>query len=148
MTKSQSWNDTWGKICCGETKKEELIILIDELLANKTSVNLTDEEGKTPLMHIISLGLTETVKKVIEMGADVNAKDHTGITALMIASDYGDTEVVEHLVSCNADVNAKDKDGWTAMIFACILPRSQKICNAAHDFGCGRHPVILIYYYN
>ncbi|OEJ15271.1 hypothetical protein BFL38_13275 [Brachyspira hampsonii] len=60
----------------------------------------------------------ETLKSLIEKGADVNAKDNDNWTALMLASDNGHLEVVKYLLDKGADVNAADNNGWTPFFFA------------------------------
>jgi len=74
--------------------------------------------GKKDLIHAAEKGDTETVKMLLNKGADVNAKDKDGETALMYAAQKGHTEIVEILLINGADINAKDKDGNTALILA------------------------------
>ena len=66
----------------------------------------------------------ETVKYLVEHGADVNAKTKDGWTALMIASKYANNlETVKYLIEKGSDVNAKKtKDGWTALMIASTTP--------------------------
>jgi uncharacterized caspase-like protein len=70
------------------------------------------------LFDAAQYGYTETVKTLLDKGANVNVKDGDGRTALMIAVRYGHTEIVKVLLDRRADVNAKDNDGWTALIWA------------------------------
>ena len=63
-------------------------------------------------------GHTDTVKALLEQGADVNAKDNDGFTALMFAARDGQTDTVPALLAKGADVNAKDNDGRTALMRA------------------------------
>ena len=66
-------------------------------------------------------GDTETVKMLLEKGADVNAKtmDYFGVTALIQASYYGHTEIVKKLLATKGIlVNKKDNYGSTALIKA------------------------------
>ena len=60
----------------------------------------------------------ETVKLLIEAGADVNAKNNDGMTALIKASSTRYYELIEALIAAGADVNAKNNDGTTALIEA------------------------------
>ena len=49
----------------------------------------------------------ETVKLLIEAGADINAKNNDGYTALMLASWNGHKDVVKLLIEAEVDVNVK-----------------------------------------
>lgn len=62
-------------------------------------------------------GRVDTVKFLIENGADVNAKDKRGETPLMFASAFDRCRVLKLLIDNGADVNAKDKGGWSALIY-------------------------------
>mgnify|MGYP002518656156 FL=1 len=67
-------------------------------------------------------GDLDTVKKLIENGANVNAKNHYGWTALIEASMSGHLKIVQYLVELEkdkkVDIDAKDNDGSTALIWA------------------------------
>ena len=61
----------------------------------------------------------ETVKFLLESGADVNAVDtNEKFTALMHAAAEGQTKVVEILLKHKADPELRDADGDTALVFA------------------------------
>ena len=47
-------------------------------------------------------GRTETVKTLIDAGADVNAKHNKGRTTLMVAAKKGHTEIMEILKQAGA----------------------------------------------
>jgi hypothetical protein len=63
-------------------------------------------------------GDVETVKLLLDKGADINAKDSDGMTALMYAASSGQTNMVEFLLNKGADINAKDSDDMTALMYA------------------------------
>ena len=66
-------------------------------------------------------GDTETVKMLLEKGADVNAKttDYFGVTALIQASKNGHTEIVKKLLATKGIlVNQEDNYGSVALIKA------------------------------
>lgn len=78
----------------------------------------------TPLMIAASRGRADTVKDLIEKGADVNERDKRyGMTALMSASLSGHTDIVKFLIDRGADVNGKDGDGTTPLIKAAMNRR-------------------------
>ena len=66
-------------------------------------------------------GGLETVKSLIEQGADVHAvDDFLGWTALMWASFYRRTETAELLLAKGADIHATDNDGETVLMMASV----------------------------
>jgi hypothetical protein len=81
----------------------------------------------TPLMHAISRNQIESVKALLDSGADVN---RTGdfeteprtkqlrVTPLMMASGYGYTPIVELLLHRGADPTPADGDGNRALDYA------------------------------
>ena len=61
-------------------------------------------------------GHTETVRFLLESGAEVNTgAETTGNTALMFAANLGYLDVVEILLRSGADPAIEAHDGWTAM---------------------------------
>ena len=57
----------------------------------------------------------ETVKALIEAGADVNAKNEEGKTPLHRAVFWENLETVEALLKAGAKVKARDEGGWTPL---------------------------------
>ena len=78
--------------------------------------NTPDDTGATPLMYAAAVGSIETMKTILDAGADVNAAGSDGMTALMWAT--GDLAKVRLLVERGADVNAKGADGRTTALVA------------------------------
>jgi uncharacterized protein len=60
----------------------------------------------------------ETVRILMEKGAEVNARGEYGGTALMTAALWGRSEVVAFLLDNGAEINARDKEGKTALMEA------------------------------
>jgi ankyrin repeat protein len=87
------------------------------------------ERGTTPLMMTAGAGTDvqrertneeramalETVKFLVDRGADVNAAGQYGWTALHAASYQGINEIIEYLVSKGANIDQKDEFGQTAL---------------------------------
>ncbi len=67
----------------------------------------------------IAKGDFDTVKKLIERGADVNAKSN-GMTPAMYAAKYNRTEILKLLISKGANLKARSDKKMTAMKYAQI----------------------------
>jgi len=99
---------------------------VERLLQNGADVNLRDRRGgATPLMYAAALGSLDTMKLLIEKGADVNARSTGGATALMWAAT--DLAKVRLLVDRGADVNAVSERGRTALLLAAMSDQSAEI---------------------
>ncbi len=84
--------------------------------ADRIPKRLVDpKSNKETWVQIPTKGHVDTVKNLIEAGADVNVKAKDGSTALMCASTG---EVAKILIEAGADINAKDKTGETALMSA------------------------------
>jgi ankyrin repeat protein len=76
------------------------------------------------LSNAVISGDIETVRLLLDEGADVNAiningtRAMFGTTALMWSAYQGHTEIVKLLLAKGADKDAKDRYGWTALAFA------------------------------
>src|SRR2546430_15762922 len=77
-----------------------------------------DNAGWTPLFWAAFSRRTDTVRALLEKGADVNAKNKYDDTALIHAAYAGDTDTVVVLLEKGAEVNARDDMGKTALIEA------------------------------
>lgn len=72
------------------------------------------------LIWAIMEGYTQSVRMLIDQGADINAADFQGMTALLWAASKGQTEIVELLISKGADIEAKSNKGNNALIGASV----------------------------
>src|SRR4051812_28749779 len=72
--------------------------------------------GSTPLMYAVLYGDAESVRLLLEAGAEPNLRNEAGATALMWAVD--DTDKTRLLIRCGADVNARSDDGRTPLFVA------------------------------
>jgi ankyrin repeat protein len=72
-----------------------------------------------PLNHLKAArtGDFETMKKLVEEGANVNDKV-CGCTALMYAAFYGREEMTEYLLQLGANINECNLSGQTALLWA------------------------------
>jgi hypothetical protein len=67
------------------------------------------------IIFAVGSGSTETVKLLIDYGADVNLQDDEGQTALMLATITDRPEMVKLLIRAKADLSIKNKRGETAL---------------------------------
>eukprot|EP00300_Choanocystis_sp_HF-7_P034257 c46895_g1_i1.p1 GENE.c46895_g1_i1~~c46895_g1_i1.p1 ORF type:complete len:214 (+),score=60.18 c46895_g1_i1:36-644(+) len=81
-------------------------------------VQSKDENGRNPLHFVSRTGDAETVKVLLQHGADPNAQDDNGWTALHSASRRGHSGVAELLLASGALCNLTDESGWTALMVA------------------------------
>lgn len=68
-------------------------------------MNAKDGEGRTALMFAVINMHYETMKVLLDWGADVNVKANDGGTALMLAASCGDPRIVQALLNSGADLN-------------------------------------------
>lgn len=85
-------------------------------------INKQDQFGFVPIHWAVQEGHAETVKFLVENGADFNARDSDGQTPLHWAVDRGHTELIHFLVQkCKCDLNGQDKHQHTALHRASAL---------------------------
>lgn len=95
-----------------------------------TDVNATNEFGKTALMYAAQYGFPDSVKILLDAGADINARTNKMYmdemcfgddfcmlnaerTALMYAVQEGNLEIARYLVENGADINLQDSQKMT-----------------------------------
>jgi len=88
---------------------------LHKLIAS-SGANVRDSRETTPLMYAAAVGSLESMKALIDAGADVNARNAFDITALMWCAT--DEAKVRLLLSKGADPNAKSKQGRTPLLIA------------------------------
>jgi uncharacterized protein len=105
-------------------RTEAVLLLLSRGVAPDTKV---DSGGNTALMTASWQGHTETVKALLDHGADINARNDDGRTALMYASDRAKPELVRMLLDRNADVSARARNGRTAISHAITSGASEVV---------------------
>ena len=60
----------------------------------------------------------ETVKAILESGADVNVVDSNNLNALMYAARKNNSDIINLLIKNKIKVNHTDDSGWTALMYA------------------------------
>ena len=86
------------------------------LLADPSNLKLADSKGVTPLLYASAFGTYDTMKLLVDAGADVNAKDLQDDAPLHWSGC--DPARVKLLVDHGADVNVKTKGGRTPLVIA------------------------------
>jgi ankyrin repeat protein len=106
------------------------VALMRLLADNGADPLLVTRNNTTPLMVASGMGRTaerppdeermalETVKLLVELGADVNAVDASGQTALHSASYIGADAIAQFLVEHGAKLDVKDRYGMTPLTVA------------------------------
>ncbi len=77
-------------------------------------------DQKKKLQNAVFRGRFDTVKELLECGADVNAKDDNGQTALMTAAAIGHSPIFHFLLDYSANVNESSSDNMTALLWAVL----------------------------
>jgi hypothetical protein len=83
-----------------------------------TGAEGADGEDERWLMVAAQAGLVETLRALVEAGADVSHANQLGYTALDVAGDLGHVEIIRALIEAGAEVNHADTSGCSALIGA------------------------------
>ena len=89
--------------------------------------------GTTPLMQAVLYGDAESVRLLLDKGADPNVRNEAGATALMWAAN--DLEKTRLLLDRGADVNARSEDSRTALLIAAGQFGSREVVKLLLDRG-------------
>lgn len=101
---------------------------VKKLLSGKVNINArVFMNGASPLYGAAYKGHLDTVKLLVENGADMDVRMYRGFTPLMGALINGQYNVVKYLVSKNASVNAADCRGETPLMYAASTPSGKEI---------------------
>jgi uncharacterized protein len=74
--------------------------------------------GLTPLQFAVREGSMDTVKTLVEAGADVNGRSEFGWTALLVATHNRYYKIGVYLLDHGADPNIANEGGWTPLYIA------------------------------
>ena len=89
---------------------------VRSLVAHGASPNETGGvNGWTPLEHAVHKNQLESVKALLDAGADPNLADRAGTTPLIMAAGYGYTPIVELLLRRGADPRRFNRNGQNAL---------------------------------
>ena len=78
-----------------------------------------DKNGDTAFLFACWKAEFETVKLLVELGADINKTDQCGRNGLMIAARFRRNNIIKYLNDKNNQlINAEDENGETALTIA------------------------------
>lgn len=90
-----------------------------EKFVGHTWIEFSDEQGYTALMHAILAGQLESVKFLVEHGANVNMRNSfNGDSTLMYAATQGNPDIVNYLISQHVQIEFRNTQNETALIKA------------------------------
>ncbi|EEY23984.1 ankyrin repeat domain-containing protein [Verticillium alfalfae VaMs.102] len=90
--------------------------VVTRTLDHGVNVDVTDEDGRTPLSHAAGNNNIEIATLLLDRGADVNPRDNMQWTPLMAAAERGHEQAISLLLERGADVNARDDNGMTPLL--------------------------------
>jgi ankyrin repeat protein len=90
--------------------------LARSIAAGKEHVNTSDSRRTTPLHYAAVLGSVESIRMLLDAGADVHARNAMEATPLILAAPSA--AKLKLLIAKGADVNASSKSGRTALMVA------------------------------
>lgn len=152
MTKS--WTETWGTI---DWKKyiqgpdnvdvRQLQEKVRALIENGVNINdWEDNSTDTPLIKAVGACDFETVKMIVEAGADRNKQNRTDYSPILCAayhlcmSSFRNKDEAEkifnYLLECGVDVNTSKRDGLTPLMVVAregLLEFVEKLVDAGAD---------------
>jgi len=112
----------------GDRKEFERLVRANPKLAQSKGSG-----GDTPLMYAALYADTNSVRLLLDMGADTNARNEAGATALLWAVD--DLEKTRLLLESGADANARSDDGRTPVLLAASRFGASNIVKVLVDHG-------------
>ncbi|XP_020840709.1 ankyrin repeat domain-containing protein 27 isoform X2 [Phascolarctos cinereus] len=93
---------------------------LGKIPVNGLGVNVTNQDGFTPLHVAVLHGRTDLVSLLLKHGANVDAKNVNRAVPLHLACQKGHFQVVKNLMDFSAKQNKKDSSGNTPLIYACL----------------------------
>lgn len=138
--------DIWQYIRHGVFEKTKSIL-------KEFGINVQDSEGRTALIHSVSENQIESVRWLLDNGADVNIQDRGGYSALHFVAQERLVAIGKLLLDHNADLELRDKYGntplWTAVMnsrqeLSIVKLLLDKGANLHNINGAGRTPKQMI----
>jgi len=129
------------------------------LVTKGAKVNVTDDDGLTPMCMAVLKGRTDIIECLAALGADVDAKhDGSSLVHFAAMADIDErieriesvTKTIECLAKLGADLNKPSKQGMTPLVQAALHGRIEAIkalvgqgVDVDQDVGMGMTPLFL-----
>jgi len=118
--------------------------VIQTLVESGASLNVIDEQGRTPLhLAVSALEIYQSfderkfcrdmVRYFLEHGANPDVGDEFGTCPLHLAAQFGDEETVNILISYGASVHVRDNEGETAIFYAIRGPHISMVTKLVEE---------------
>ncbi|XP_022809867.1 serine/threonine-protein phosphatase 6 regulatory ankyrin repeat subunit A-like [Stylophora pistillata] len=103
------------------------ITRLEKFLSLGRDVNSRNDNGVTPLRIAVLYGQSETVRYLLENGADPFVKGSYSRNLLHVASYGGQVAIIDEMIKQGLDVNSKDGNGDTPLILAAAYGREKAV---------------------
>jgi len=116
---------------------------VKSILALKANPNVSDKEGRSPLLYAAFLGSVGIVESLLAYDADPDLQDLRGATAISVATYRKSNEVVQLLIKYKADPNLPDRrknlpilyHNYTTFKITSMLLKAKANPNVRHKNG-------------
>ncbi|MBO7238190.1 MAG: ankyrin repeat domain-containing protein [Elusimicrobiaceae bacterium] len=121
---------------CGDTPR------VQRLIGQGADIEAKDKRGWTPLGWAVSQGYPDTVKLLLDNGADID-KRVNGASPLIWATLHERADMVRILLRYHCNVNARDNFNNTALDYA-LIGRNDQILELLLEHGAHVTPHVII----
>ena len=96
-------------------------------LARSSAVNAAEADGTTALHWAVRNGDADTIRLLLQRGANASARNRYGVTPLSLAATNGDAAAIRTLLVAGADPNTTVTEGQTVLMMAARTGRPEAI---------------------
>jgi ankyrin repeat protein len=112
------------------------LIDLKKVVDEGAHLEVRDGIGRTPLMlALLSENGDETVKALLDLGANVSALSSSGSSLMMAARNCDKPSIIELLVEAGADINYSSHDGLTLLMIAARYNKNTAIVDKLIELG-------------